>query len=191
MTLFKIFITAFLIDNIVIMRFLALCPFLGMSSDEDKSMGMGIAVTFVTVLATLVTWPIFKFILEPLELRFLKLLVFILVIAALVQGVELYLKKSVPSLYRSMGIYLALMTTNCAILAVTIEAINYNYTFVESLVYAFGVATGFLLSMLLLAGIRSRLKTSPVPAFLKGTPVLFIATSLLSMAFMGFKGLVQ
>jgi electron transport complex protein RnfA len=191
MNLFKIFLTAFLIDNIVLMRFIALCPFIGMSTDEDKSVGMGLAVTFVMVLATAVTWPIFKFILEPLGLVFLQLLVFILVIASLVQLVEFYLKKSVPSLYGAMGIYLALITTNCAILAVTLEAVSKGYTFIESLVYALGVAMGFLLSMLLLAGIRKRLRSSPVPAFLKGTPALFAATALLSMAFMGFKGLVQ
>ena len=191
MTLFKIFLTAFLIDNIVLMRFLALCPFIGMSTDEDKSIGMGLAVTFVTVLATCVTWPLYKFILEPLGLVFLQILVFILVIASLVQLVEFYLKKAIPSLYGAMGIYLALITTNCAILAVTFDVISNGYTFVESLVYAAGVALGFLLSLLLLAGIRKRIRTSPVPAFLKGTPVLFAAAALLSMAFMGFKGLVQ
>jgi len=191
MNLFKIFLTAFLIDNVVLMRFLALCPFIGMSTDEDKSIGMGLAVTFVTVLATCVTWPIYKFILEPLGLVFLQILVFILVIAALVQLVEFYLKKSAPGLYSSMGIYLALITTNCAILAVTFDVISNGYTLIESIVYAIGVAMGFLLSLLLLAGIRGRLRSSPVPAFLKGTPVLFLAAALLSIAFMGFKGLVQ
>ena len=191
MNLFNIFIAAFLIDNIVLMQFIALCPFIGMSTDEDKSIGMGLAVTFVTVLATCVTWPLYKFILEPRGLEFLKILVFILVIASLVQLVEFYLKKAVPSLYKSMGIYLALITTNCAILAVTFNVIDNGYSFIESIVYAVGVAMGFLLSMLLLAGIRNRLRTSPIPAFLKGTPVLFAATALLSIAFMGFKGLAQ
>ncbi|MDR3248683.1 MAG: electron transport complex subunit RsxA [Treponema sp.] len=198
MTLFKIFLSAFLIDNVVLMRFLALCPFIGMSTDEDKSIGMGLAVTFVTVLATCVTWPIYRFILQPLGLQFLHLLVFILVIASLVQLVEFYLKKSAPALYGSMGIYLALITTNCAILAVTLDVINNTcpftgkpYSFIESVVYALGVALGFLLSLLLLAGVRRRIKTSPIPAFLKGTPILFVAAALLSMAFMGFKGLVK
>jgi electron transport complex protein RnfA len=197
MTLFKIFISAFLIDNVILMRFLALCPFIGMSTDEDKSTGMGLAVTFVTVLATCVTYPIYKVLLVPLGLEFLKLLVFILVIAALVQLVEFYLKKSAPALYGSMGIYLALITTNCAILAVTLEVIDNTcpftgkpYEFHEALVYALGVALGFLLSLLLLAGIRRRIRTSPIPAFLKGTPILFIVAALLSVAFMGFKGLV-
>ena len=216
MILFKIFISAFLIDNVVLMRFLALCPFVGMSTDEDKSIGMGMAVTFVMVLATAVTWPIFRFILSKDgifgtftignagsggvtgSLEFLQILVFILVIASLVQLVEFFLKKMVPGLYSAMGIYLALITTNCAILAVTLDASNNiclftgkSYTFIESLVYAAGAATGFLLSMLLLAGIRRRIKTSPVPAFLKGTPILFITASLLSIAFMGFGGLVK
>jgi electron transport complex protein RnfA len=181
------------------MRFLALCPFIGMSTDEDKSIGMGLAVTFVTVLATAVTWPIYRFILSKDTglfaaqggLEFLQLLVFILVIAALVQLVEFFLKKMIPGLYQSMGIYLALITTNCAILGVTLDVILRTYNFVESLVYAVGVALGFLLSLLLLAGIRGRIKTSPVPAFLKGTPVLFATAALLSIAFMGFKGLVK
>jgi electron transport complex protein RnfA len=191
MNLFKIFITALLIDNVVLMRFIALCPFIGMSTDEDKSVGMGLAVTFVTVLATCVTWPIYKFILEPAGLVFLQLLVFILVIASLVQLVEFYLKKSVPGLYSAMGIYLALITTNCAILAVTLDNISYGHNFIESIVYALGVAFGFLLSMLLLAGIRRRIRTSPIPDFLKGAPILFVSSCLLSIAFMGFSGLVK
>ena len=191
MNLFNIFISAFLIKNVVLMRFIALCPFIGMSTDEDKSVGMGLAVTFVTVLATCVTWPVYYFLLVPLGLVFLQLLVFILVIAALVQLVEYFLKKSVPGLYNSMGIYLALITTNCAILAVTLDNVSKNYNFIESLVYAVGVAAGFLLSLLLLAGIRRRLKTSPVPAFLKGAPILFVCAGLLSIAFMGFSGLVK
>jgi electron transport complex protein RnfA len=191
MSLFKIFISAFLIDNVILMRFLALCPFIGMSTDEDKSVGMGLAVTFVTVLATCVTWPIYRFILEPLGLVFLQILVFILVIAALVQLVEFYLKKTSPGLYQAMGIYFALITTNCAILAVTFDVISDNYNFIEAVVYALGAALGFLLSLLLLAGIRRRIRISPIPAFLKGTPILFVSAALLSMAFMGFSGLVK
>ncbi|MDR2701267.1 MAG: electron transport complex subunit RsxA [Spirochaetaceae bacterium] len=212
MILFKIFISAFLIDNVVLMRFLALCPFIGMSTDEDKSVGMGLAVTFVTVLATTVTWPIYRFVLSKDgifgtftmpggvegSLEFLQILVFILVIASLVQLVEFFLKKMVPGLYKAMGIYLALITTNCAILAVTLDEVNNicsftgaAYTFTQSLVYALGVALGFLLSLLLMAGIRRRIKTSPVPDFLKGTPILFVTASLLSLAFMGFGGLVK
>jgi len=191
MNLVKIFITSFLINNVVILRFIALCPFIGMSSDEDKSVGMGMAVTFVTVLATCATWPIYKFVLEPMGMVFLQILVFVLVIAALVQLVEFYLKKSAPGLYNAMGIYFALITVNCAISAVVLENISRGYTYIEAIVYALGVALGFLLAMLLLAGIRKRIKTSPIPAFLKGTPILFICTCLLSMAFMGFSGLIK
>jgi electron transport complex protein RnfA len=152
---------------------------------------MGLAVTFVTVIATIVTWPIYTFLLVGLNLTFLKILVFILVIASLVQLVEFFLRKNVPALYASMGIYLPLITTNCAILAVTFDAIAKGYNLVESVVYAIGVALGFMLSLVLLAGIRDRLKTAPIPKFLQGTPVLFVATSLLAVAFMGFAGLVK
>ncbi|MDR0404017.1 MAG: electron transport complex subunit RsxA [Treponema sp.] len=197
--LFKIFISAFLIDNVVLMRFIALCPFIGMSTDEDKSIGMGLAVTFVTILATAVTWPVYYFVLsretgvfrELGGLEFLQILVFILVIAALVQLVEFYLKKMIPSLYGAMGIYLTLITTNCAILAVTFDVWLKKYDYIESLVYAVGVAMGFLVSLLLLAGVRRRIQTSPTPPFLRGTPILFVSAALLSMAFMGFSGLVK
>jgi electron transport complex protein RnfA len=191
MELFSIFIKALLIDNIVFMSFLALCSFIGMTQDEGSSMGMGIAVTFVTVLATCVTWPIYMFILEPLGMEFLETLIFILVIAALVQLVEFYLKKSAPGLYKAMGIYLALITTNCAILYVTLANISENYNFIESIVYSLGVALGYLLAMMLMAGVRKRIRTSPIPAFLKGTPILFICACLMSVAFMGFSGLVK
>ena len=189
--LLKIFISAVLVENIVLMRFLALCPFIGMSTDVKKSTGMGMAVMFVTVLATAVTYPLYKFVLLPLNLQFLQILTFILVIASLVQLVEFYLKKSAPALYSSMGVYLALITTNCAILAVTFDTIAKGYTFSQAIVYAIGVAVGFLLSMLLLAGIREKIKIAPIPTFLKGTPILFIAAGLLSMAFGGFAGLIK
>ena len=189
--LLKIFLSAMLIENVVLMRFLALCPFIGMSTDVKKSTGMGVAVLFVTALATAVTWPLYKFVLIPFHLEFLQILTFILVIASLVQLVEFYLKKSAPALYSSMGVYLALITTNCAILAVTFDVIIKGYSFTESLVYAVGVAAGFMMSLVLLAGIRERIKIAPVPAFLKGTPILFVAAALLSMAFGGFAGLIK
>lgn len=191
MNLIRIFIIALLINNIVLMRFLALCSYVGMTSDVGQSIGMGFAVTFVTVLATAATWPLYHFVLVPLNLGFLQILVFILVIAALVQLVEFYLKKNVPGLYAAMGIYLPLITTNCAILAVTFENISNKYTFIESIVYAVAVSVGYMLAMVLLAGIRERIKSSPVPKFLQGTPILFAATSLIAVAFMGFSGLVK
>jgi electron transport complex protein RnfA len=191
MILLKIFIIAALINNIVLMRYIALCSYIGMTSDVGQSVGMGFAVTFVTVLATAATWPIYTFVLAPLHLEFLQILVFIIVIASLVQLVEFYLKKNVPGLYAAMGIYLPLITTNCAITAVTFENISNGYTFIESIVYAVAVSIGYLIAMVLLAGVRIRIKNSPVPDFLKGTPVLFVVTSLIAVAFMGFAGLVK
>jgi len=191
MDLIKIFLVAVLVNNVVLMRFLALCSYIGMTSDVGQSVGMGFAVTFVTVLATAATWPIYHFILVPLGLTFLQILIFILVIASLVQLVEFYLKKNIPGLYAAMGIYLPLITTNCAILAVTFENISFKYSFIESIVYAVGVSIGYLLAMVLLAGLRDRMKSSPVPKFLQGTPILFIATALIGVAFMGFSGLIK
>lgn len=187
----KIFLSSMLIDNVVLIQFLALCPFIGMTTDTGKAMGMGIATSFVMVLATVATWPLYHYVLAPLGLTFLQTLVFILVIASLVQLVEFYLKKSAPALYSSMGVYLALITTNCAILAVTLNCISKEYNFAQSIVYAVGSAAGFLLAMVLMSGIRQRIKIAPVPNFLKGTPVLFVAAGLLSMAFGGFAGLIK
>ena len=191
MTLLKIFIIAALINNVVLMRYIALCSYIGMTNDVGQSIGMGFAVTFVTVLATAATWPLYHFILTPLNLQFLQILVFILVIASLVQLVEFYLKKNVPGLYAAMGIYLPLITTNCAILAVTFENITNNFNFIESIVYSVAVSLGYLLAMVLLAGVRIRIKNSPVPKFLDGTPILFAATSLIAIAFGGFAGLIK
>ncbi len=191
MDLGKIFILALLVNNIVVMRFLALCSYIGMTSDVGQSIGMGFAVTFVTVLATAATWPIYHYILVPLNLTFLQILIFILVIASLVQLVEFYLKKNVPGLYSAMGIYLPLITTNCAILAVTFENISFKYNFIQSISYSVGVSLGYLLAMVLLAGIRDRMRTSPVPKFMQGTPILFMATALIGIAFMGFSGLIK
>ena len=188
--LFTIFLTAMFVKNVVLMRFLALCPFIGMSQDVKKSMGMCYAVLFVTLLATAVTYPVYRYVLAPLHLEFLQTLIFILVIASLVQLVEFYLKKAAPALYASMGVYLALITTNCAILAVTLDVIVEGYSFVEALVYASGTALGFMLSLVLLAGLRSRVDVAPVPKILKGAPILFITAALLSMAFSGFATLV-
>jgi len=191
MDLMKILLVTILVNNIILMRFIALCSYIGMTNDVGQSVGMGFAVTFVTVLATAATWPLYHFVLVPLHLEFLQILVFILVIASLVQLVEFYLKKNIPGLYAAMGIYLPLITTNCAILAVTFENISYSYNFIQSIVYAIGVSAGYLLAMILLAGVRERMRTSPVPKFLQGTPILFISTSLIGMAFMGFAGLIK
>ena len=188
-TLPTIFFSAAIGSNIVLMRFIALCPFIGMSSDVNKSIGMGGAVTFVTVLATIGTYPLYKLVLVPLHLEFLQTLLFILVIASLVQLVEFFLKKSAPALYSSKGVYLALITTNCAILAVTLDVIENGYSFIQSVVYAVGVAAGFVVALLLLAGIRERLDHAPVPKYLKGTPIMFIVSGLMSLGFMGLGGI--
>ncbi|MDR2841953.1 MAG: electron transport complex subunit RsxA [Spirochaetaceae bacterium] len=196
MELISVFLKAFLIDNIVLMSFLALCPFIGMSTDNKTAIGMGGAVIFVTVIATAVTFPIYQF-LKANGMEFLQTLAFILVIASLVQLLEFFLKKSIPALYNSMGIYFALITTNCAILGCTLNAVSKvkadgsGYSYLDAIVYSIGLSLGFMLALLLLAGIRKRISSSPVPAFLKGTPVLFAAAALMSMAFMGFGGLVK
>ena len=189
--LLKILIASLLINNIVIMRFIALCPYIGMTTDVKQSIGMSIAVAFVMVMASTVTWCLYYFVLAPLGLDFLQILVFILIIAALVQLVEFYLKKCAPALYMAMGIYLPLITTNCAILAVTFDTISYGYTFIESIVYTLGTAGGFMLAMILLAGLRQRIRTSAIPSFLRGAPILFILSSLIATSFMGFAGLIK
>ena len=189
--LISIFIKAMLIDNVVFVQYLAICPFIGMTSETGKATGMGLATTFVIVLATAVTWPLYTLVMVPLHLEFLQTLIFILVIASLVQLVEFYLKKSAPGLYSSMGIYLSLITTNCAVLAITLNCFKNGFGYGESLVYALGSALGFLLSMVIMSGVRSKLRTADVPAAFKGTPILFVAAGLLSLAFLGFKGLIK
>lgn len=187
----KLLLKSAIIDNVVFIQYLAICPFIGMTSETGKAAGMGIATSFVIVLATAVTWPIYKLVMVPLGLEFLQTLFFILVIASLVQLVEFFLKKSIPALYKSMGVYLALITTNCAVLGVTINCISKNYNYGQSIIYALGSAAGFLLSMVIMSGVRSRIKIANVPKSFKGTPILFVAAGLLSLAFMGFKGLIK
>lgn len=180
-----------IVDNVVFIQYLAICPFIGMTSETDKAAGMGIATSFVIILATAVTWPLYQLVMVPLHLEFLQTLFFILVIASLVQLVEFFLKKSIPALYKSMGVYLALITTNCAVLGVTINCIGKNFNYGQSIVYAVGSALGFLLSMVIMAGVRDRIKIAKIPDSFKGTPVLYVAAGLLSLAFLGFKGLIK
>jgi electron transport complex protein RnfA len=189
--LVKIFLKSMLVDNVILVQYLALCPFMGMTSDTGKATGMGIATSFVILLAVAVTYPLYYCVMVPLHLEFLQTLFFILVIAALVQLVEFYLKKSAPALYSAMGVYLALITTNCAVLATTLNCISKSYNYVESLVYGAGCAGGFLLSMVIMSGIRDRIAVAPVPAFIKGKPILFIAAGMLSLSFLGFSGLIK
>ena len=186
----SIFLKSAIVDNIVFIQYLAICPFIGMTNDTEKATGMSLATTFVIMLATAVTWPLYKFVMVPLGLEFLQTLFFILVIASLVQLVEFFLKKSIPSLYKSMGVYLALITTNCAVLGVTINCIGKNYNYGESLIYALGTAIGFIISMIVMSSVRNRLKVANVPQAFKGTPILYVAAGLLSLAFLGFKGII-
>lgn len=187
----SIFLKSALIDNVVFIQYLAICPFIGMTNDTQKASGMGLATTFVIILATAVTWPIYNYIMIPLNLEFLQTLFFILIIASLVQLVEFFLKKKSPGLYNAMGVYLALITTNCAVLGITINCIKLDYSYGQSLVYALGSAVGFLLSMIVMSGVRSRIKIAKIPESFKGTPILFVTASLLSLAFLGFKGLIK
>ena len=180
-----------LINNYVLQQFLGICPFLGVSKKLNQATGMGVAVTFVMLCATAVTWPIFTYALVPLKLEYLQTIVFILVIAALVQFVEIVLKKFIPSLHKSLGVYLPLITTNCAVLGVTINNIKAEYNFVQSMISSLGVGLGFLLAMVLFAGVRSRIENCPSPKCFKGVPITLVAASIVALAFFGFAGVVE
>ena len=180
-----------LVNNYVLQRFLGICPFLGVSKKFNQATGMGVAVTFVMLCATAVTYPIQKLILDKNGLSYLQTIVFILVIAALVQFVEIVMKKLIPALHKSLGVYLPLITTNCAVLGVTINNITDGYNFIESMVSSLGVGLGFLLAMVLFAGVRSRIENCPAPNCIKGLPITLIAASIVSLAFFGFSGVVE
>lgn len=180
-----------LINNYVLQQFLGICPFLGVSKKLNQATGMGIAVTFVMICATLATFPIYTWILVPLKLEYLQTIVFILVIAALVQFVEIVLKKFIPALHASLGVYLPLITTNCAVLGVTINNITAEYNFLESIISSLGVGLGFLLAMVLFAGVRSKMENIPTPKALQGVPITLIAASIVALAFFGFAGVVE
>ena len=189
--LVSIFLAAILTNNFVLSKFLGICPFLGVSKKLDTAVGMSVAVIFVMTLATLVTWPIQTFILDPNGLGYLQTIVFILIIAALVQFVEIFLKKYVPSLYSALGVYLPLITTNCAVLGVTVLNIDEGYNFIESIVNTVGAGFGFMLAMAIFAGVRGRMETSDVPKFLQGLPIVLVAASIVACSFLGFQGLVD
>ena len=189
--LILILMAGVLVNNYVLQRFLGICPFLGVSKKFNQASGMGVAVTFVMLCATAVTWPIQVYILDRFGLGYLQTIVFILVIAALVQFVEIVLKKFIPALHRSLGVYLPLITTNCAVLGVTINNITDGYNFLESMVSSLGVGLGFLLAMVLFAGVRSRIENCPSPESVKGLPITLIAASIVSLVFYGFGGVVE
>ena len=180
-----------LINNYVLQQFLGICPFLGVSKKVNQATGMGIAVTFVMICATLATYPLYTWVLVPLNLAYLQTIVFILVIAALVQFVEIVLKKFIPSLHASLGVYLPLITTNCAVLGVTINNISAEYNFLESIISSLGVGLGFLLAMVLFAGVRSKMENLPTPKAMRGVPITLIAASIVALAFFGFAGVVE
>ncbi len=190
-TLIIILMSSVLVNNYVLSRFLGICPFLGVSKKLNQATGMGIAVIFVMLAATAVTWPIQYFILEKFGLGYMQTIVFILVIATLVQFTEIVLKKYIPSLYKSLGVYLPLITTNCAVLGVTIQNISDGYNFLESMVRALGCGLGFLLAMVLFSGVRSRIDETNIPQSFKGLPVTLVAASIVSLAFFGFSGVVD
>ena len=190
-TLIVIMMSSVLVNNYVLSRFLGICPFLGVSKKLDQATGMGIAVIFVMLVATAVTWPIQYYILDANGLGYMQTIVFILVIASLVQFIEIVLKKFIPALHKSLGVYLPLLTTNCAVLGVTINNITDGYNFVESIVSALGCGLGFLLAMVLFSGLRSRIEESQIPPSFRGLPVTLIAASFLSLAFFGFAGIVD
>lgn len=184
-------IYAMLINNVVLMQFLGICPFLGVSKKVNTAVGMGGAVIFVMTLATIITWLINAFILQPFDLQFLTTIAFILVIASLVQFVEIFMKKMMPPLYQSLGIYLPLITTNCAILGTAILAIQKDYGFFESVIYALATGIGFVIAIVLFASLRERLEFARIPKIFEGAAISLITASILSMAFMGFAGLVK
>jgi electron transport complex protein RnfA len=185
-----ILLSASFVNNVVLAKFLGLCPFMGVSSKIDSAVGMGVATTFVLTLAAVSTWMIEFTILRPLGLEFMRIIAFILVIAAVVQFTELYVRKAFPALYQSLGVFLPLITTNCAVLGVALLAVQDDLSFLNTIMFSVGSALGFLIVITLFAGLRSQLSLSRVPEAFKGTPIAFITAGILSMAFMGFSGMI-
>ena len=186
-----IMLSAVFVNNYVLSRFLGICPFLGVSKKLNQATGMSLAVIFVMLIATAVTWPIQTYLLDPNNLSYLQTIVFILVIASLVQLVEIILKKYIPSLHKSLGVYLPLITTNCAVLGVTILNIDEGYTFAESMVNSLGSGLGFFLAMVMFSSVRSKLEGADIPKAFQGLPITLVAASITSMSFLGFSGVVE
>lgn len=182
-------ISAILVENFVLSKFLGICPFLGVSKKTSTAIGMGGAVIFVITLSSASTWAVNEYLLKPYHLEYMQTIAFILVIAALVQFVETVLKKLIPSLYKALGIYLPLITTNCAVLGSALLNMERNYTFLQAVVFGFAAAVGFTLALILFSGVRERMETSDIPVAFQGLPITLIAAALVSVAFMGFSGL--
>ena len=188
--LILLIISAAIVNNVVLSQFLGLCPFLGVSKKVETAGGMGAAVIFVITIASLVTSLIYKFILATLGLTYLQTIVFILVIAALVQFVEMILKKSMPALYESLGVYLPLITTNCAVLGVALNSVQYGYNILQSVVYGLGISIGFTIAIVILAGIREKMEYNDIPESWQGMPIVMVTAGLMSIAFFGFSGII-
>lgn len=186
-----ILFSAILVENFVLNKFMGICPFIGVSKKMSSAIGMSVAVTFVMVMATALTHPIFTYVLDPLGLNYLKVVVFILIIALFVQLVEIIVKKYAKPLYNSLGVYLPLITTNCAVLGVTILNIDNTYNFLESMFNALGAGLGFALALIIFAGVRERIDASELPKAFKGVPATLIAASIVSVTFVGFGGIVE
>lgn len=192
MSLLAILISSIFVNNIVFMRFLGCCPFLGVSSKLETAKGMGMAVVFVITFSSTITWLTYTFLLVPLHLEYLYTLAFILIIAALVQFVEIVMKKMMPALYKSLGIFLPLITTNCAVLGVAVINMNEHYGLITAVVNAFGTAVGYMLAIIMMAGIREKIELSTaMPRCMRGLPIALITAGLMSVAFMGFSGLIK
>ncbi len=182
-------LNAILIENYIFVKFLGICPFIGVSKKTDTALGMGIAVIFTMTVSSALTWLIQKFLLEPLNIEYLQTIIFILVIAALVQLVEMFLQKAAPALYQSLGIYLPLITTNCAVLGAAIMNVTKGYNFIESIVYGFASGVGFLIAIVMLSFVRERIAYADIPKPFRGIPIVLIAAGLMCISFMGFQGL--
>ena len=189
--LLSIFLAAILTNNYILSKFLGICPFLGVSKKLDTAVSMSAAVIVGMVVATAVTWPIQTFLLDRFGLGYLQTIVFILIIAALVQFIETFMKKNMPPLYQALGVYLPLITTNCAVLGVTTLNISSGYNYIESLINSFGSGVGFLVAMVLFAGVRGRLETADIPKSLQGLPITLVSASIVACSFLGFGGLVD
>ncbi|MDY5051927.1 MAG: electron transport complex subunit RsxA [Candidatus Mucispirillum faecigallinarum] len=189
--LLLLFVGAALVNNIVLSRFLGICPFMGVSKSTETAVGMSLSVAFVMTISSAVSFLIDKYILVPLSLEYLRTIVFILIIASLVQFVEMVIEKTLPELYSGLGIYLPLITTNCAVLGVALLNVQFQYNFIEMLIFSFGTAAGFGLALILFAGLRERITYSTVPKYFQGMPIVFIMAGILSLAFMGFSGMVK
>lgn len=191
MTLLLLFVSSIIVNNVLLSRFLGICPFLGVSKKVETSLGMGLAVTFVMTVASIMSYIVYTFMLVPLHLEYLYNVAFILVIASLVQLVEMVIQKTSPSLYQALGVYLPLITTNCAVLGIAIINMNKNYSLIASIISGFGTALGFTLAILLMAGIREKIEYNNIPKPFKGYPIVLLTAGLMAIAFLGFSGLIK